>query len=220
MISEYLQYKIYLQKKDEKEAINQMQAMVSCIDFNPEFLTLCTHEAIACQILPVAIASLSLLLSLYSPGKRMPMPEVGVLRNLISLLQRDLDSELEILKYMKYARVRMDELGVECFFGKGAVGSRELNWFAGFAWNMGQKTGKEKNYDFCTKFFELASVFYSAMSDEDGRNQATSCKSLIITVGAMLNAEEQKKVPLIESDVKVAMEMLMRAEKVRSQIVT
>ncbi|WOK94543.1 TPR repeat-containing protein ZIP4 isoform X2 [Canna indica] len=212
--SAFLKYKIYLQKKDEKEAISQMQAMVNCMDFNPEFLTLCTHEAIACQMLPVATAALTVLLSLYSPGKKMPMPEVSVLRNLISLVQRNPDTEPEILKYTQYARARMDDLGVECFFGKGAVGSRELNWLAGISWNMGQKTGKEKNYELCAKFFELASAFYGTIADEDSGNQTISCKSLIISVGAMLNAEEQKKVPLSDSDVKMAMEMLNRAGKI------
>ncbi|RWW12653.1 hypothetical protein GW17_00023672 [Ensete ventricosum] len=208
------QFKIHLQKKDEKEAINQMQAMLDCIDFNPEFLTLCTHEAISCQTLPVAIASLSVLLNLYSPGKKLPMPEVAVLRNLISLLHRIPNSEPEILKYTKYARARMVDIGVECFFGKGAVGRRELNWFAGISWNMGQKSGKEKNYESCAKFFELASELYSALGDEDGGNQAISCKSLIISVGAMLNAEEHKKTPMPDSDVKKAMEMMKRAGKV------
>ncbi|CAL9131213.1 unnamed protein product [Musa textilis] len=210
----FLKFKIHLQKKDEKEAINQMQAMLDCIDFNPEFLTLCTHEAISCQILPVAIASLSVLLNLYSPGKKLPMPEVAVLRNLISLLHRIPNSEPEILKYTKYARAKMVDLGVECFFGKGAVGRRELNWFAGISWNMGQKSGKEKNYESCAKFFELASEFYSALGDEDGGNQAVSCKSLIVSVGAMLNAEEHKKAPMSDIDVKKAMEMLKRAGKI------
>ncbi|XP_042459432.1 TPR repeat-containing protein ZIP4-like [Zingiber officinale] len=210
----FLKYKIYLEKKDENEAIKQMQAMVSCIDFNPEFLTLCTHEAISCRLLPVAIASLSVLLNIYSPGKKMPMTEVAILRNLISLLHRSPNNELEILKYTKYARARMVEIGVECFFGKGAVGSRELNWLAGISYNMGLTTGNEKKYEFCAKFFELASAFYTAITDEEGVNQATSCKCLIISVGALLNAEKQKEVTLVDNDVKLALEMLVRAEKI------
>ena len=93
-----LQFKIHLQKRDEKEAINQIQEMVSCIDFNPEYLTLSTHEAIACQSLSVAISTLSRPLNLYSPGKEMLMPEVAVLRNLITLLHRSPEAEHEILK--------------------------------------------------------------------------------------------------------------------------
>lgn len=209
-----MQFKIYLQKKDEKEAINQIQAMVSCIDFNPEFLTLSTHEAIACQSLAVAVASLSILLNLYSPGKPMPMPEVAVLRNLITLLHRNPDGELEILKYTRVAGARMTELGVEGFFGTGAVGSRELNWFAGNSWNMGLKTGKEKKYEACAEFLELASEFYSVLNDDSNGNQVMVCKSLILSVGAMLNVEEQKKVPLLDSDIKKAIEMLSRAGKV------
>ena len=211
-----MQFKIYLQKKDEKEAINQIQAMVSCIDFNPEFLTLSTHEAIACQSLAVAVASLSVLLNLYSPGKPMPMPmpEVAVPRNLITLLQRNPDGEIEILKYTRVAGARMTGLGVEGFFGTGAVGSRELNWFAGNSWNMGLKTGKEKKYEACAEFLELASEFYSVLNDESNGNQVMVCKCLILSVGAMLNVEEQKKVTLLDSDIKKAIEMLGRAGKV------
>nr|XP_010909836.1 TPR repeat-containing protein ZIP4 [Elaeis guineensis] len=212
----FLKFKIYLQKKDEKEAINQIQAMVSCIDFNPEFLTLSTHEAIACQSLAVAVASLSVLLNLYSPGKPMPMPmpEVAVLRNLITLLQRNPDGEIEILKYTRVAGARMTGLGVEGFFGTGAVGSRELNWFAGNSWNMGLKTGKEKKYEACAEFLELASEFYSVLNDESNGNQVMVCKCLILSVGAMLNVEEQKKVTLLDSDIKKAIEMLGRAGKI------
>lgn len=148
----------------------------------------------------------------------MPMTEVAVLRNLISLLHRSPNNELEILKYTKYARARMVEIGVECFFGKGAVGNRELNWLAGISYNMGIKTGNDKKYDSCAKFFELASAFYSAITDEDGVNQAISSKSLIISVGALLNAEKQKEVTLLDSDVKVALDMLVRAEKVHFEL--
>ncbi|XP_058101920.1 TPR repeat-containing protein ZIP4 isoform X2 [Magnolia sinica] len=137
----FLKFKIYLQKNDESAAMNQMQAMVNCLDFNPEFFTLSAHEAMACRALPVAIASLSNLLNQYSPGKPMPMPEVAVLRNVIVLLFQISDSQPEILKFMRRAHTRMSELGTEQFFGNGAVGNRELNWFAGNSWNMGIKTG-------------------------------------------------------------------------------
>ncbi|KAL0902835.1 hypothetical protein M5K25_028491 [Dendrobium thyrsiflorum] len=209
----FLKFKIQLQKKDEEAAINQIQSMLSCIDFNPEFLTLCTHEAIACQSFLVAVASLSILLNLYSPGKQMPMMEVTVFRNLITLLYRDSETEQEILKHTRRVRARMNELGTESFFGKGAVGARELNWFAGNTWNMGLKMGKDKKYEICAEFFELAAEFFGACSDQNEGKQAMVCKSLILSTGAMINAEE-KKVLMTDSDVKKAMEMLHRAEKI------
>lgn len=211
------QFKIHLQKKEEKEAINQIQAMTSCIDFNPEYLTLSTHEAIACQALPVAISSLSVLLNLCSPGKQMPMPEVAVLRNLITLLHRYPDPGHEILKHTRHARAKMTDLGVEPFFGKGAVGSRELSWFAGNSWNMGLKMAKEKKYDSAAEFLEFASEFYSKISNESDGTNFMVCKALIVSVGAMINFEEQNKVPMPESSVRKAMGLLSRAGKVTQQ---
>ncbi|KAH7685119.1 Meiosis specific protein Spo22/ZIP4/TEX11 protein [Dioscorea alata] len=214
----FLKFKIYLQKKDEKQAITQMQTMVSCNDFNPEFLTLSTHEAIACQSFPVAVSSLALLLNLYSPGKPMPMSEVATLRNLITLLHRSSDTDHEILKYTKHARMRMTELGADNFFGKGAVRSRELNWFAGTSWNMGLKTGKNKRFDFCAEFMELAAEFYSTSFDGNEGNPAMVWKSLILSVGAMISVEEQLKITLASSDIKKAIEMLNRAGKILSTL--
>ncbi|PKA60212.1 hypothetical protein AXF42_Ash008271 [Apostasia shenzhenica] len=213
-----LKFKILLQKEDFEAAINQIQAMVGCVDFLPEYLTLCTHEAIACQSFPVAVASLSILLNLYSPGKSMPMPEVAVLRNLITLLHRQLQVEQEILKYTQRARASMNEVGAEAFFGKGAVGARELNWFAGNTWNMGLKTGKERCYEACAEYFELAADFYNALDDQNEGKQAMVCKCLILSTAAMINSEVEKMVPLTESDVKKAGEMLHRAEKILSSI--
>ncbi|XP_077252954.1 tetratricopeptide repeat (TPR)-like superfamily protein [Tasmannia lanceolata] len=215
----FLKFKIYLQKKDEKGAINQMQTMVSCIDFNPEFIILSAHEAMACRALPVAIASISNLLNLYSPGKLMPMPEVALLRNLIALLFQNPNNESEILKQMKRAKTRMSELGTEQFFGKGAVGSRELSWFAGDSWNMGIKTARENKYEFCAEFWEMASDFYGVMEETDA-NRAMVCKSLVICVAAMINGEKQMGVSLTDSDVRRGLELVDRAGKILSSFST
>ena len=103
-----------------------MKTMVGCVDFNPEFLVLTNHEAIACKSVRVAVASLTFLLGLYPAGKPMPMAEVAVLRNLIELLRREQGTEDEILKYSRRAKLGMSDLGVEGFFGSGAVGGREI----------------------------------------------------------------------------------------------
>ncbi|MQM00675.1 hypothetical protein Taro_033415 [Colocasia esculenta] len=212
----FLKLKIYLQRKAEEAAIDQIHAMVKCIDFNPDYLTLAAHEAMASRCYPVAIASLSVVLDLYSPGKQMPMPEVAVLRNLITLLQRNEDIEPEVLKYTRRAWNRVSELGTESFFGKGAVGGRELGWFAGNSWNMGLRSGADKKYGYCADFLELASEFYGAADGETIESKAMSCKALILSVGAMISGEEQGQSTVTDSDIKKAMEMLEKASQILS----
>lgn len=192
--------------------------MVGYADFNPEFLTLSIHEAIACKSVRVAIAALTFLLGLYSAGKPMPMTEAAVLRNLIALLLREPGSEAEILKYSRRAKLRMSELGMEAIFGKGNVGLCERNWFAVMMWNMALKMGKEKKYEYCAEFFELAAEFFSSGNGEDDANRLLVCKSLIMGVGAMLVVEELNKSPLSDSDLKKGVEMLNRAGKVKMKL--
>ncbi|KAF8388654.1 hypothetical protein HHK36_027331 [Tetracentron sinense] len=215
----FLKFKIYLEKRDQNGAINQMEAMVTCLDFTPDFLSLSAHEAIACGALPVAVSSLSSLLNFYSAGKSMPTPEVVVLRTLITVLNRDPCNEPEVLKFTKRAHARMSELGPNSFFGKGEVGRRERNWFAVNSWNFGTRTGKEEKYEICAEFLELASEFYCVMIDgEVEENNAMVCKSLILAVSAMIAAEKQRKTALPESDVKRALELLHRAGKILTSI--
>ncbi|KAK8454211.1 hypothetical protein SEVIR_5G415000v4 [Setaria viridis] len=211
----FLKFKILLQKKEEGEAIKLLKTMVGYLDFNPEFLTLSVHEAIACKSVGVAIAALTFLLGRYSAGKPMPMPmtEAAVRRNLIALFLREPGSEAEILKYSRRAKLRMAELGVEAIFGKGTVGLRERNWFAVSTWNMAVKMAKEKKHDYCSEFFELAAEFFSSGNGEDDANRLWACKSLIMSVSAMLLAEELNKSPLSDSDLKKGVEMLSRAGK-------
>lgn len=207
-----------MQKKDEDEAIKQMKTMVGRVDFNLEFLTLASHEAIACKSVRVAVASLTFLLGLYSAGKPMPMAEVAVLRNLVELLLREPGTEAEILKYSRRAKLRMVDLGVEGFFGNGTVGRRELNWFAVTSWNMGLRVGKEEKYNSCAEFFELAAEFFGSSNGEGDKNRPMVCKALIMSVNAMLNAEELNNSPLSDSDLKKGVEMLSRAGKVNMQL--
>ncbi|KAL5220384.1 hypothetical protein ABZP36_025097 [Zizania latifolia] len=209
----FLKVKIHLQKEEEDKAIEQMKTMVGCVDFNPEFLTLTAHEALACKSVRVAVASFTFLLGLYSAGRPMPMPEVAVLRNLIELLSRVPGTETEILKYSRCAKQRMADLGVESFFGSGIVGVRELNWFADTSWNLGLTVSKEKKYNFGAEFFELAAEFFGSSNTECDGNWPTVCKALIMSVTAMLNAEELNNSPLSDSEIKKGVEMLSRAGK-------
>lgn len=210
-----MQFKIYLQKNDLSGAINQIQAMRTCLDFTPDFLSLSAHEAVACRALSVAVASLSNLLSFYASGKPMPITEVVVLRTLITILTQDPGNEPQVLKFMKKAYDRASKLGNECFFGKGEIGRREQNWFAVTSWNSGTKCGKEKNYELCAEFFRLVSDFYSDQIDgQEEENSFIVCKSLILTVSAMMASENKKKAALMDSEVKQAVELLDRAGKV------
>ncbi|KAJ1286586.1 hypothetical protein BS78_03G364000 [Paspalum vaginatum] len=209
----FLKFKILLQKKEEEDAIKLMKTMVGYVDFNPLVLTLSLHEALACKSLCVAIASLTFLLGLYSAGKPMPVTEAVVLRNLITLLLHEPGSEAEILKYSRRAKLRIAEIGVEDFSGKGSVGRSELCWFAVNTWNMALKVGKEKKFEYCAEFFELSAEFFSLGNGEDDANLLLVCQSLIMSVSAMLHAEEQNKSPLSDSDLKKGIEMLSRAGK-------
>lgn len=208
------QFKIYLQKNDPNAAITQMQGMTACIDFTPDFLALSAHEAIACRAITVAVASLANLLNFYT-GKPMPTTEVAVIRTLLTILSQDSGNEHEIIKFMKRAQLRTSEVGPDCFYGKGEVGKRERNWFAVNAWNFGTNAGNEKKYEICAEFLRLASEFYSVVLDgEIEENSVMICKSLILTVSAMVAAEKQRQAPLLESEVKQAIKLLERAGKV------
>jgi hypothetical protein len=188
--------------------------MKTCFDFTPDFLSLSAHEAVACHALPVAISSLSNLLSFYTMGRSMPTTEVVVLRTLITILIQDPGNEVEVLKFMKRVHDRASELGTECFFGKEETGRREKNWFAVTSWNTGTKCGKEKKYELCAEFLRLVSGFYGLVDCQEEENSIMVCKSLILSVSAMVASENQKKTALTDSEVKQAVELLDRAGKV------
>lgn len=213
-----MQFKIYLQKIEHDKAVTQVQSMPACLDFSPDFLSLSAHEAVACHALPVAVASLSVLLKFYSSGKSMPTTEVVVLRTLVTIISQDPLHDSDVLKYMKQAHARLSELGADSFFGKGEVGTRERNWFAVQSWNIGLRTGKEKNYELSWNFFMLASEFHGTVIDGDmDGNNVMVCKSLILAVTAKIADEKQRNVTLLESEVKQAIEFLDRTGKVSSE---
>lgn len=191
--------------------------MTSCLDFSPDYLSLSAHEAISCQGLPVAVASLSKFLSFYISGKTMPTTEVVVFRTLITILTQDIGSETEALNFMLQAQSRAFKLGTECFFGSGETGKREQNWFAVTCWNLGSRCGKAKKYELCGEFLRLASELYGYMdTDESGESTMMICRSIILSVTAMIALERQNKSALTETQVKLAAELLVRAGKVLS----
>ncbi|CAH1433101.1 unnamed protein product [Lactuca virosa] len=213
--SAFLKFKIYLQNNDHNGAITQIQTMPTCIDFTPEFLSLSAHEAIACRALPVAVNSLSHLLTFFPNGKPMPTTEVIVFRTLITILIKEPGNEPEILKYMKKAHTRFSELGPECFFGTGEVGRREQNWFALNLWNLGLKSGQEKKYELCGELFKMCAEYYGVKIDGQMEgNNSMVCKSMILAVSAMLAGEKESKNTLSDNEVKHAIELLERAGKI------
>ncbi|KAG8388833.1 hypothetical protein BUALT_Bualt02G0166100 [Buddleja alternifolia] len=213
--SAFLKFKIFLQKNDHDSAIAQVQAMPSCLDFTTDFLSLSAHEAVACRSLPVATASLSQLLNFYFLGKLMQTSEVVVFRTLVTILNQDSANDPDILKHMKQAHERQSEIGADRFFGKCEVGRREKNWFAGNAWNFGVRTGQDKIYDLSAEFFKLASDFYGIVDDgETEGNNVMVCKSIVLSVSAVIADERQRKGTLLETEVRQAIELLARAGKI------
>lgn len=145
----------------------------------------------------------------------MPTTEIVVLRTLVTILSQEPGNELEALKFIKRAHNRASELGPDLFFGKEEVGRRERNWFAVTSWNFGTKTGKENNYELCTEFLRLSSEFYCIPVDgQVEENNVMVCKSLILTVSAMIASENQRNATLSDTEVKQAIELLDRAGKV------
>ncbi|KNA21928.1 hypothetical protein SOVF_038810 [Spinacia oleracea] len=217
----FLKFKIYLQKNDQAAAITQMKAMMGCTDFTTEFLSVAAHEAVACRALPVAVSSLHDLLNFYTSGKPMPIPEVVVLRTILVILIQESGHELDVLSYMKKAQARMTELGPENFFGRGEVGRREQNWFATNAWNVGTRVGVEENFELCAELFSLAAEFYDVKTDGEAvGNNTMVCKSMVLAVTAMVGTEKQKKVAILDTQARRAIELLDRVGKLMEALST
>ncbi|XP_057435848.1 TPR repeat-containing protein ZIP4 [Lotus japonicus] len=218
IVCAFLKFKIFLQKKDHQGAINQIEAMTACLDFQPEFLSLSAHEAVACHALTVAVASLSSMLNFYASGKSMPTAEVTVLRTLVTVLSQEQGNEQQVLKFLKRAHTRASELGPDCFFGKEEVGKRERNWFAVTSWNFGRKTGQDKNYELSAEFLRLASNFHALVKESDTENNVMVCKSLVLSASSMIALEFERKTALSETEVKQAAHLLDRAGQMLKSI--
>ncbi|XP_022991515.1 TPR repeat-containing protein ZIP4 isoform X1 [Cucurbita maxima] len=218
----FLKFKISLLKSDNTAAINQIQSMMSCLDFTPDFLSLSAHEAVACRAFPVAVASLSSLLDFYSTGKSMIAREVVVLRTLVTILTQEPSDDSEIFGVLKRACDRAIELGARCFFGEGEVGKREQNWFAVACWNLGTRMGRERKFELCAEFLQLASKFYTALADEEQVDESNVIvfRSLTLAVTAMIASEEQTNTTLSNAKIKQAKELLDRAGKIMKLIST
>ncbi|XP_019451471.1 PREDICTED: TPR repeat-containing protein ZIP4 [Lupinus angustifolius] len=213
IVCAFLKFKIYLQKNDLQGAIKQIEVMTTCLDFQPDFLSLSAHEAVACHALPVSVAALSSMLNFYASGRSMPTAEVTVIRTLVTVLSQEPGNEQQVHKFLKHAYIRASELGPDCFFGKEEVGRRERNWFAVTSWNFGTKTGQSKNYQLSGEFLILASDFYALLEGSSNENNVMVCKSLVLAASSMIASELQTKTAMSEAEVKQAVQLLDRAGK-------
>ncbi|OAE23424.1 hypothetical protein AXG93_961s1180 [Marchantia polymorpha subsp. ruderalis] len=135
--SAFLKFKIFLQTSKESEAAEEVEKMVKCPDFEPNFLTLAAHEAMAQNCPKVAINALSNLLGLESEKRKSTIKDVILIRNLVSLSLRDTGNQKEFFRYVKLAQTLSTDAGFESFFGSGSLGQQEAKWFASTSWNQG-----------------------------------------------------------------------------------
>ncbi|KAH9315054.1 hypothetical protein KI387_023681 [Taxus chinensis] len=221
IICVFLKFKICLQLKDESAAIKQLDRMIRCTDFEAEYLTLASHEAIACKSIGVATSALSKLLTVYSSSKQLSVSskEVIVLRNILLLHLDDPSALPEVVKYIKHAKKRMSELGVEQFFGTGMTAEKEINWFAGSSWNSGLKASKANNFDVAAELFACASDFFGAL-EASVENLRMLSKSLILSVASLLTSQQKdnnghltEAVALLDKARKVQVSIASKKEK-------
>lgn len=184
-----MQFKILLQARNDIEGCKQLQRMLQCPDFEPEFLNLACHEAVACKMTAVAIAALCSMLTLYSSERTPVTREVVVLRNLILLLLQEKGRRCDIIKHFKFAQKRLQDIGCEKFFGAGVNGEREAKWYSGAAWNEAIACGRQQDWKSCFEFYSLSSDFYSVLPPSPVSLQFVQT-ALLLSVSALLATED------------------------------
>jgi hypothetical protein len=144
-----------------------MEQMFNCPNFDLDYLTLASHEAISCKCFNVAIAALSRMLEMQPPGSS-AIPdtrrEAVIIRNIIVLSTQESKNGLStVLKYYNFARSRLSEVGSDRFFGIGSMGEKEAQWYAGTSWNHGLDTAQTQQWSICTDFLKCAADFYEVL---------------------------------------------------------
>nr|PNR59206.1 hypothetical protein PHYPA_001997 [Physcomitrium patens] len=210
----FLKLKIGLQTRNEAEACKEVERMLKCTDFEPEFLNLACHEAIACKTITVAVAALSNMLSLYSSDRVMVTEEVVVLRNLILLLIQGKTKRSDILWHFKYANKRLQELGYEKFFGTGSSGEREAKWYSGASWNQAMECGKEQDWKSCFEFYAISSNFYCVLPPTPGSLRSVQT-ALLLCVSALLTTDDVNETEVIH----IATTYLDKCQEVHKKLV-
>ncbi|KAH7300313.1 hypothetical protein KP509_24G056000 [Ceratopteris richardii] len=182
----FLKFKVSLQMNDGEGAAKQIEEMFQAPDFEPDYLTLASHEAISCKAISLAIVALSGLLEhLRSSGKSSNVEnrEAVLIRNIIALSSQDSTQRSTTLKYFKLARSRLNELGPAVFFGSGNMEEKEAQWYAGSAWNQGLDTAKSQEWDISREFFLCAADFYEVLTD-NAQYMGMRRASMMLAVGA------------------------------------
>lgn len=210
-----MQFKIRLQAGNETEACKQVERMLKCPDFEPEFLNLACHEAIACKMITVAVVALRSMLTLYASERIPATGEVVVLRNLILLLVQVKNKRSDIIMYFRCAQNRLQDVGCEKFFGVGSNGEREAKWFSGASWNQAIECGREEDWKSCFEFYAISSNFYSVLPPSPGSLQFVQT-ALLLSVSALLATEDVNENEVIH----IATTYLDKCQKVCSIMAT
>lgn len=161
--------------------------MTSCSDFESEYLSLASHEAMTCNSTKIAIAALSTYLNLSQEKRTAGTRDVVVMRNIISLaLQDEQLHETVVVKYLKEAQARLADSGFDAFFGPGNVGQQEANWFAITSWNRGLVAVKKTlGQQHAGDYFSCAADFYGYLPESE-ENIRCLQQSLLLATACLL----------------------------------
>ncbi|KAL2635546.1 hypothetical protein R1flu_007025 [Riccia fluitans] len=213
--STFLKFKIFLQTNKEDEALGEVKSMLNCPDFEPDFLTFASHEAMTHNAPRVSIYALSKLLSLQLEKKNTGTKEAVLYRNIIHVALQNSQSQ-EALDYMKQAQVHLAEAGFESCFGSGSVAQQEVKWFASTAWNQGLQAFKMQDWDFSFKMLSSASEFISFL-EETQENLLWLQKCLLLAISCLLVVDTgvdcvRQATKMLEKCRKVHRDLSMRME--------
>ncbi|GJP70589.1 hypothetical protein CLOP_g1512 [Closterium sp. NIES-67] len=113
---------VFLKQKSEARAAQDVEKMISCKDFEPDYLALASHEALASGQSRVAVQALRQLQKLISAGTKIGMVEAVVVRNIITLVTEKVGNMVEALEFFQVAISRVAAIGTEGFFALLADG--------------------------------------------------------------------------------------------------
>ena len=185
-----LQFKIALQSNSLEEASAQVKKMSMCRDFEPDFLTLASHEAVASNQAIVAVAALCSLLALECTDQASKVKEAIIIRNIITLLSEKMGKGAEdILPYYQQAKECLDVSTVAAFCGDGIPGEQEGLWFAASALDHGLQLGKDGKWQLSSDFLVVAAAFYNALPGSPENLQSEKLALILASSSLLDNGE-------------------------------
>lgn len=176
-----MQFKIALQSRAFENSLKHIQDMIECQEFEPDYLALAAHEALASNAHDVARAALHKLVDLTQSGCNMKTSQAAVLRNLIQLAEISDSGATVAAELYQLAASRVKELSFEKFFGEDANGLKEAKWFAGSSWNLGVEAGKKQEWQQSSVFLVCAADFFAQMPESP---EVVHSKKLALLLGA------------------------------------